>query len=111
MGLDLTISTKPCRTCGHVQVEENFGYTYNAAKMWYTVYPEDEGMVSIEGLTGKEAEQKLRKVIKEMITREEFFKKLEPFNGWGSYSGFLIFLQNLLNASIMYPKGMWEADR
>lgn len=111
MSLDLTLESIQCKECGHAMVEKSFNYTYNASKMWYEMFPEDEGMVKIEGMTGQEAQPKLLHAIKNMRKNKEVLKLLEPTNGWGSYEGFLSFLRQLYKASQEFPSSVWRADR
>jgi hypothetical protein len=111
MSLDLELYGTPCKECGHTKQCMSFNYTYNVSHMWYSVFPDDEGMVYIEGFTGKGAVSKLKKAIYEMKDKKKFMKKLEPDNGWGSYEGFLEFLNKLLQASEEFPDSIWRADR
>lgn len=46
----------------------------------------------------------LMKGIADLKTRPEYFKKFNPKNNWGSYEGFLQFLEEYLDACIHYPK-------
>ncbi len=111
MSLDLTITTSPCKECGHIENEHSFNYTYNVSPMWYEIYPEDTGMVQIEGMTGAQALSKLQTSLEVMIKRSKFMKKLSPENGWGSYEGFLDFLRRIRLASEDFPDGIWSAYR
>lgn len=108
MSLDLWLENPKCSECEHV-AEHN--YTYNVAQMWYEVYPDDTGMVQIEGMTGLEAQEKLLKAINEITTHPEIMKRLEPHNGWGTYEGFLEFLNKLYIASVKYSNRIWRASR
>lgn len=111
MSLDLEILSGGCKHCGRGEVMEHHNYTYNASPMWYAMFPEDESMVPIEGLTGEEADEQIKEAIYQMIDRSEEMKRLEPENGWGSYTGFLQFLERLHDANIEYPNGIWRALR
>lgn len=111
MSLDLMISPQGCKHCGRADEKLEFNYTYNVAKMWYEIYPEDDGMVYIDGMTGEEAANKIQKAIWEMKSKKKFMKKLEPDNGWGSYKGFLQFLKQLLEASKECSDGIWRSFR
>lgn len=111
MSLDLSIAPNPCKHCGRGDEELNFNYTYNVSQMWYKIYPEDEGMVQIDGMTGEEAYPKIRKAIVEMINLEDRMKALEPENGWGSYEGFLKFLWDISEACTECPNSVWRAWR
>lgn len=111
MGLDIWMESKRCEECGHSERTGDLNYTYNVTRMWYAIYPDDEGMVWIDELTGKQAEKKLQYAIDELIKYPDEFKKLNPENGWGNYDGFLKFLENLLELSIKNPLGIWKTWR
>ncbi len=111
MGLDLTLRTKPCETCGHEHEAFSASYTYNVAPMWYFFYPDDEGMVSIEGMTGEQALVKLLEFSKQMTKNKGEMVKLNPPNEWGSYDGFMEFIKKLIRACIDSPNAIWEAWR
>ena len=112
MSLDLMISSDSCKHCGRggeIAVELN--YTYNASPMWYEIYPDDEGMVQIDGMKGRHAAPKIAHAISEMISKKKIMKKLEPDNGWGSYDGFLLFLNKVLEACEEFPNSKWRSFR
>lgn len=111
MSLDLSIDSPPCEQCGRGEDTLEFNYTYNVSPMWYEIYPEDDGMVFIDGMSGKEAYPKVSKAISEMLSKEKFMKKLNPENGWGDYEGFLEFLHKVADACIKCPNGIWESYR
>ncbi len=111
MSLDLNISTPPCELCRNIDEPQDFNYTYNVAQMWYTVFPDDDGMVQIEGMTGKEAEKKISIAIDQMMSKETVMKAFEPANGWGTYKGFLKFLLDIRSVCVRNPAGIWSADR
>lgn len=111
MGLDLYLREEPCETCGHQREDFNISYTYNVSPMWYKIYPNDDGMVNIDGMTGEEAYKKLKYAWKYMKEHREEMIKLEPSNGWGSYSGFLEFIEECMAVSLKNPKLKWESWR
>lgn len=111
MSLDLEISYPECTHCGRGGPSNSFNYTYNVSPMWYKMFPKANGMVDIDYMTGKQAAKRLNKAISRMQKNEESMRLLEPDNGWGSYTGFLQFLKQLLTASEKCPDGIWRADR
>jgi hypothetical protein len=112
MSLDLYISPERCPTCGHIEDQENFNVTYNVSRMWYELFPKEQGdMVPIEGLTGSQAEPIIKKAIKKFKSNKKSLEKLNPPNGWGSYNQFLEFLEDVLDACKRYPNSKWEAWR
>lgn len=90
---------------------EFYNYTYNASRMWYELCPDDDGMVYIDGMTGKKAAEKIRPAIIDMVKHSKSIRELEPPNSWGSYEGFLQFLIEVLGACERHPKKRWRADR
>lgn len=106
MSLDLSLV---CEHCG--DSNEDFNITYNVSPMWYHIYPDDEGMVQIDGMTGKEAAPKLRHAVLEMIRQKDHMLTLEPENEFGNYKEFLKFLQEILYLSEEQPTSVWEAWR
>ena len=111
MGVDLYLRETPCETCGHQREDFEINYTYNAAPMWYRIYPDDHHMVDIDGMTGEEAYPKLVFAREFMEKNKDELKNLEPPNGWGSYQGFYDFITKCIQACIDNPKLIWEAWR
>ena len=91
--------------------DESFNYTYNVAEMWYKVFPDDKGMVYIDGMTGDRAFEKINKAFNYLIKNRKDMLKLEPGNGWGSHQGFLYFLMDLMIACMRYPNSVWSSCR
>lgn len=111
MSLDLEILIGACKHCYRGYPMEHHNITYNVSKMWYEIFPYDDKMVPIEGMTGKEADVIITEAIHQMIDRSDEMKRLQPDNGWGSYIGFLEFLERLHAANVEYPTGIWRACR
>ena len=112
MGVDLYLCEDPCKTCNHQPIcVADESYTYNVSRMWYKVYPADKYMVQIEGMKGKQAYKKLAHAKKVMEENKEEFEAMNPLNGWGSYEGFLGFIEKLMKHSLDYPKIEWSACR
>ena len=42
---------------------------------------------------------------------DDKFKAMNPPNGWGSYAGFIDFLEEVLKLSNQYPKSIWSSWR
>lgn len=91
--------------------EEQYNYTYNVSNMWYEIFPDDEGMVKIERMTGDEAAPRLRHAIVCLVKHSEIFRKMEPKNKWGSFNGFVAFLLVVLEACERNPTLTWRAYR
>lgn len=111
MGLSLYLEHEKCPTCGHAEERDSFDYTYNVSPMWRQIYPDDEGMVFIDGMTGKEAFEKLIHALDYMKQHKEELEALNPSNGWGSYEGFMEFIRELIHACIETPDAIWTSWR
>lgn len=106
MGLDLDLM---CPHCKHSHHESS--YTYNMAPIWFKAVPDAKKFVMIEGLTGAKSVPILTAAIAELRNNYDDYQPMEPDNGWGTYWGFIEFLQNLLNAANEHPDSVWEAWR
>lgn len=108
MGLDIWMA---CDKCGN-RAESTFGFTYNVSPMWHAAVPHTEGgMVDIDGMTGKESIPRLELALTELKKDPEKFEKMNPPNGWGSYAGFVDFLEKLLACAKEHPNKKWQAWR
>jgi hypothetical protein len=79
--------------------------------MWYEIYPEDENMIQIDGMTGNESFLKLNYALSALLGEPDKFKALNPANGWGSYDGLIEYIVNLLKMSKEHPDWVWESCR
>lgn len=106
MSFDIILN---CEKCPISLYEAN--YTYNVSGMWFDVYPEAAGMMFIDGMTGKEAYDKL---VTARAHIERNFEKYEikyPENGWGGYNRFLHYINKLIVACIAHPDNIWSKER
>ncbi len=111
MSLDLELRPKECETCGHEPEGQSFNITYNCAKMWHAIYPDDDHMVPIDGMTGDEAFPIIKHAIEVMNKNPKKFRDLNPSNGWGSSVGFRKFLTELAMACVNEPEAVWVSCR
>ncbi len=111
MSLDLWLAKPECPTCQHTERTNSLNCTYNLSPMWHDIFPDDNGMVNIDGMTGKGSLIKLNFALSQLIGGVEYFTKMNPENGWGSYAGFVEFIKNLINLAERYPDYIWEACR
>lgn len=111
MSLHLDIRPQKCPTCSHQEEGISFNITYNLSKMWYYVWPEDNYMLLIEGLTGEIVKPLLELTIPKFNEHQTHLKTLEPSNGWGSWEYFLRILKEMRDACEKYPDWIWECDR
>jgi hypothetical protein len=111
MSLDLDLCLKRCKHCGRSSERLSFNCTYNCSDMWFKIYPADEKMVPIEGMSGKESYYILKHAVDRLLANPEVFAALNPPNGWGSYQGFFEFISEMLMAAHKHPDGIWKAHR
>lgn len=91
--------------------EEIYNCTYNVSSMWYAVFPEDDGMVHIDGLTGKQAYNKVLQGLLFALKNKKKLLKMEPKNKWGSWEGYCKFLFAILLACVNNPTKKWKSWR
>ena len=112
MGLDIWLTKPGCKSCGRGSDRLcEIAYTYNVSPMWYKIYPEDKGIVYIDGMKGKDALPKLMHAINDLMKNPEYFEKLNPPNGHGNYKGFTDFISLLIDYCREYPELIWESCR
>jgi hypothetical protein len=113
MSLDLTLTQPRCDFCRNPEEDVGwFNYTYNLAPVWYRVYPKDEGMIQIEGLTGKESLLKLTTARNFITNNKEDLKKYVRGDGrWGNIDNFIEFLNSLIEQAEEFPNAIWSASR
>ena len=111
MGLDIWMSEKQCKTCGHQPEFKVFSCTYNLKPMWDAVCSDADRFIDIDGLTGKKAIPKLEEAVMRVYESRATLEKLNPENGWGNYDQFLKFLTDLLMESREHQHKTWVASR
>jgi hypothetical protein len=79
--------------------------TGNLCPMWTKagIY---EALYESKGKRAKEIIQVIESGIKDMETKPEEYKVLNPKNGWGDYDGALRWIKNLLEACIEHPEAI-----
>jgi len=68
-------------------------------------------MVDIDGMTGGAALLRLNIALLTLKSDPEKFIKLNPPNGWGSYDGFILFIEKLIEECNKHPNSIWRASR
>lgn len=111
MGLDLYLTKGPCKHCGHMKHAYEGAYTYNVSRMWYRIFPKDKDMIPIDGMTGKKSLKLLKDARQKLLDNRQELEKLNPENGWGSFEGFVKYIEALINASEENPDYVWSAWR
>jgi hypothetical protein len=92
---------------------ECFNITHNlinmaeACGLYEVVWRPDENDIK----TCQQMIEHLKNGIKLLKSDPEKFKKYEPENGWGSYKGFLSFLEKYLECCEMYPDFLIKVER
>lgn len=88
-----------------------FNYTYNLSYVWCDIFPDADGMVDIEGLTGDEAELVITVAISNIEYDYDRLRADEPENGWGDLDSFYLWLCKLKLECVKQPNEIWRAYR
>lgn len=96
--------------------DQSFNYTSNVSDLFYDHIV--GGLPSLDGLTGKQAGERLRQAFKAINdTRNalwsegakgepEFCAKYDAPNGWGSAIGGILFLARIFSACAQHPRSI-----
>jgi len=113
MSLDFIIYDKPGEYAQHELAD--FNITHNLGRMakeagiyeclWH---PNEHGMVTPRP---KDIVKTLSSGIELMKEDPERFRKFDAENGWGTYSNFLPWLENVLEACLEYPNARISVSR
>lgn len=86
-------------TVFHANITHNLGMMASAAGIYQYVWrPEEIGITQARQLI-----EPLEKGLSLLKREPDTFKKLNPENGWGTYDGFLPWIQRYIDACIEYP--------
>lgn len=80
--------------------------TYNLAPMYYKCIDKEKGLKKLDNMSCKKALPIINKAIADMLNNADEYRKLNPSNGWGSYEGLLVALQDLRNCCANNPDGI-----
>lgn len=87
---------------------EDFNLTYNVSPMLYK--HNKEGIRFIYGKTGLEASVLLLDMYHYFLNNMVELEKLNPENGWGSWSNTVDLLNKMIKASINNKDEIWKGD-
>ena len=114
MSLDVSLRINQCPTCKRTEIVFDWsGMTHNMTTMadnagiYYALWMPEE----INAVYAKDIVEILEKGLKKMKARPSFYKKFNPSNGWGSYDGFLQFVEAYYTACKNNPDAIIEVDR
>lgn len=79
-------------------------YTYNCAGMFVEASETGESLSELHGMKCTEAEPIIAKAVENMQKDPQKYKAMEPDNGWGSYNGFLEYVETLLRECRQNPE-------
>lgn len=108
MSLDVYLR---CKCCGHEFFEANVTHNLtgmaNEAGVYKEVWcPEEVGITKAGQLV-----EPLKRAITAMKAEPVRFERLNPENGWGTYKGFVPWLENYLRACEENPEALVSASR
>ena len=83
--------------------------TYNVSPMFYKAFGGD-GIKGFRGMSGKEALPFLVRGLDHMLRNKDEYEAMNPDNGWGSYSGAVELLQEMITACKTYDNTTIEIN-
>lgn len=86
-----------------VSVTNSRNYTYNCSPMFRHAFGGD-GLHNIDGKTGAHACPLLEAAVSNMRSSPDFYRTMNPPNGWGKYETALKFLENIAADCRDHPK-------
>lgn len=111
---------------GHLVPVGDWDYTHNCdrmvAKVLTTVGYEIEGAFwdkpeqptywinHLNGLSGEDGAKFLALIVGGLNEAPEFFREMNPENGWGDYDSLVKTLDDMRACSEKYPTGVWSAS-
>jgi len=107
MGLDIW-QICPCCKESH---DDGRNYTYNVSKMWYEAMPGSKQFVDIDGMTGDDSIPVLQTAITRLKADPDKYQAMNPENGYGTYTGFVEFLEELKKMAVENPNRIWQSWR
>jgi len=88
-------------------ITHNLGKMAQKAGIYEMLWrPEELGVTK-----AKEIIESLEIGLNDMIKRPEYYKQFDSPNGWGTYSHFVPFVSDVLNACKEYPEAIIEISR
>lgn len=91
----------------HANITHNLGKMAESADLYAPLWtPDKAGFKKAGDLIGP-----LAKGLEELKRRPEFYMKFNPPNGWGTYSGFVDFVEKYLEACKRFPEAKVGVSR
>lgn len=88
-------------------ITHNLGEMASAAELYYPLWRPEEINIS----KAKQLIVPLAKGLESLIEKPDYYKTFNPENGWGTYDGFVSFVENYLKACIDNPDADVEVSR
>jgi hypothetical protein len=98
-----------CPACG--QSPDRLSPTYNLGQIFrLALQPLDNGIYSLEGLTGHISLPWLRGALERLVapSRQEEFRALEPANGWGTLNDARKTIETMIDYATRFPISLWD---
>lgn len=121
MSLDIYLyQTEPCPHCGGeiigdaIEYGGEFNITHNLTKMadeagiYYAIWRPEE-LFKVPKC--KDVLDIIKEGYKKMLDDPERYKKFNPSNGWGNYSGFCEWIEKLISAYEENPEAVIRCSR
>ena len=113
MSLTIYLTNETCPHCGHGDEVFDCNITHNLSKMadeaglYYQLWRPKECGIETAG----QLIEPITDAIDKMRLEPERFRALDSPNGWGTYGGFIMWLERLLAACVDNPKATVRANR
>jgi hypothetical protein len=111
MSLDFYLNTKDIdgseMNVLDLNMTHNLGHMADKAGVYYALWrPEEKGWKY-----AKDIIKVLERGLKKLKDKPEYFKKLNPDNGWGDYEGLVSFVEECLASCKSHPSAIIEVSR
>lgn len=87
-----------------------YNITYNLAELFRRALKDEEGVWSLTGRSGRQAEDTLNAAIHRMVLAAGYYQQFQPHNGWGTYGDALEFFRATLEAAKQHPDAVFHVS-
>lgn len=108
MSYDLSLTSKPCPTCGCVAVSWSSDPTWNLGDMFREAGFEPGSDSPLHGKPAKEVLPIAEAALAAMKAEPERFKRHNPENGWGSYDSLLTWYEDFIQVLRCDPEAVFR---
>ena len=116
MSYSISLKCPTCTCPDHEHYSINLGgYTWNVSGMYSSAFPPlyaggQRSLYTLNGMSGFEAGWILEHIVSEMCAYPEKYRAMNPPNGWGDYTGALMYIERILRACRERPTWILEVE-